>query len=92
LELLKVPDETDGTMLWAWLAFLRATKEEAMKMLGEMDPGIEIARKRLIELSADKNTRRLAEWRAKQLSDWNTNFADDLTKGLINKFRLFIYV
>jgi hypothetical protein len=56
------------------LTFLNATTEEEMKMLGQMDPGIEIARKRLIELSADTKNRPLAERREKQIRDINTIF------------------
>jgi predicted transposase/invertase (TIGR01784 family) len=60
---------------------LNPTTEEAMKMVGQMDPGIEIARKRLIELSADTKIRRLAEWREKQIRDINTIFNKSYQEG-----------
>ncbi|MDR1607169.1 MAG: hypothetical protein LBT38_01995, partial [Deltaproteobacteria bacterium] len=54
-----------------------------MKMVGQMDPGIEIARKRLIELSADQKTRRMAEAREKQLHDMSSLYAKGLDDGEI---------
>jgi hypothetical protein len=52
-----------------------------MKMVGQMDPWIEIARKRLIELSADTKIRRLAEWREKQIRDIKTIFSKSYQEG-----------
>jgi predicted transposase/invertase (TIGR01784 family) len=72
LELPRVPATSDNSKLWPWMTFLNATTEEEMKRVGQMDPGIEIARKRLIELSADPNIRQLAEWREKQIRDIKT--------------------
>jgi hypothetical protein len=60
---------------------LNATTEEAMKMVGQMDPGLEIARKRLIELSSDTKIRRLAEWREKRIRDIKTIFNKSYQEG-----------
>jgi predicted transposase/invertase (TIGR01784 family) len=52
-------------------------------MVGQMDPVIEEARKRLIELSADQKTRRMAEAREKQLHDMSSFYAKGLDDGEI---------
>ncbi|MDR1607027.1 MAG: Rpn family recombination-promoting nuclease/putative transposase [Deltaproteobacteria bacterium] len=83
LELPRVSATPDNTKLWPWLTFLNATNDEEMKMVGQMDPGIEIARKRLIELSADDKTRRMAEAREKQLHDMSSLYAKGLDDGVI---------
>ncbi|MDR1607024.1 MAG: hypothetical protein LBT38_01245 [Deltaproteobacteria bacterium] len=51
-------------------------------MVEQMEPGIEEAQKKLIELAADDKARRLAEWREKQLHDMSLFYATGLSEGL----------
>ncbi|MDR1608033.1 MAG: Rpn family recombination-promoting nuclease/putative transposase, partial [Deltaproteobacteria bacterium] len=92
LELPRVPATSDNTKLWPWMTFLNATTDEVMKMVGQMDPGIEIARKRLIELSADQKTRRMAEAREKQLHDISSFYAKGRNEGIIYTARKLLWL
>jgi hypothetical protein len=69
LELPKLPPEEDGTALWDWLGFLKARKEEELMRLAEKSPQLKKAVTRLVELSADEQTRLLAESREKLQRD-----------------------
>jgi predicted transposase/invertase (TIGR01784 family) len=65
LEIPKLPQNADGTVLWQWLKFLGAKKQEELTMLAEKNPDVKKAVGRLMELSADEQTRLLAESREK---------------------------
>jgi predicted transposase/invertase (TIGR01784 family) len=65
LELPKLPQSEDGSVLWGWLKFLDARKEEDLTMLAEKDTEVKKAVGKLMELSADERTRMLAESREK---------------------------
>jgi predicted transposase/invertase (TIGR01784 family) len=69
LELPKLPLEEDGSALWDWLGFLKARKEEELMRLAEKNPQLKKAVTRLVELSADDQTRLLAESREKLQRD-----------------------
>ncbi|GHU05542.1 hypothetical protein FACS1894158_08670 [Betaproteobacteria bacterium] len=69
LELPKLPLEEDGSALWDWLGFLKARKEEELMRLAEKDPQLKKAVTRLVALSADEQTRLLAESREKLQRD-----------------------
>ncbi|MDR1607025.1 MAG: hypothetical protein LBT38_01250 [Deltaproteobacteria bacterium] len=60
---------------------MSATTEEELEMVEQMEPGIEEAQKKLIELAADDKARRLAEWREKQLHDMSSLYAAGLREG-----------
>jgi predicted transposase/invertase (TIGR01784 family) len=65
LELPKLPEHGDKTKLCAWLAFIRATKEEEFDMLAQKDPDIALAVVKLKTLSQDERLRELAISREK---------------------------
>ena len=57
LELKKLPDKYDGSPLWDWLAFIKTTNEETMKMLSEKNPEIEKTYDTLLDISSDEAER-----------------------------------
>jgi len=69
LELGKLPQVEDGTMLWNWLKFLSSENEEDFEMVAEKNPQIKNAVERLAEISSDEQTRRLYESRHKM--EWD---------------------
>ncbi|MDR1062870.1 MAG: Rpn family recombination-promoting nuclease/putative transposase [Azoarcus sp.] len=69
LELPKLPRNGDGSALWDWLMFLNARSEEDLTMLGEKNVQVKKAVAKLIALSADEETRQLAESREKLRRD-----------------------
>ena len=69
LELEKLPQVEDGTMLWNWLKFLSSENEEDFEMVAEKNPQIKNAVERLAEISSDEETRRLYESRHKM--EWD---------------------
>ena len=69
LELPKLPEETDGSPLYLWAQFFRATQEEEFEMLAKKDEAIGTAVGRLKELSRDESLRMLAE--SRQLAQWD---------------------
>ena len=72
LELPKLPKNEDGTVLWDWLKFLDARKEEDLAMLTEKNVEVKKAVGKLMELSTDEQTRLLAESREKLQWDINS--------------------
>ncbi|MDR3056366.1 MAG: Rpn family recombination-promoting nuclease/putative transposase [Zoogloeaceae bacterium] len=72
LELPKLPKSEDGSVLWDWLKFLDARKEEDLVMLAEKNTEVKKAVGKLMELSADEQTRLLAESREKMQWDINS--------------------
>ncbi|MCL1825305.1 MAG: Rpn family recombination-promoting nuclease/putative transposase [Betaproteobacteria bacterium] len=69
LELPKLPNEADGSKLWAWLEFLKTDSKERMEMLAEKNPDVKKAVVRLAKLSADEKARMLHEARLKAEMD-----------------------
>ncbi len=57
LELQKLPDGADGTMLYDWASFIAADSEEDLTMLAERNPEVKRAVVKLRELSADERVR-----------------------------------
>ena len=69
LELRKLPEGTDGTILYDWAKFIAAETEEELTMLAERNPQIGKAVVKLRELSADERARDLYERREKARRD-----------------------
>jgi predicted transposase/invertase (TIGR01784 family) len=69
LELPKLPNEADGSTIWAWLEFLKADSREQMDMLAEKNPDVKKAVVRLAKLSADEKARMLHD--ARQKAEWD---------------------
>ncbi|MCL2102400.1 MAG: Rpn family recombination-promoting nuclease/putative transposase [Fibromonadales bacterium] len=69
LELPKLPHQPDGTNLYNWLSFLTAKTEEEFTMIAKTCPEIAQAVAVIMELSADEQTRMLAEAREKYRRD-----------------------
>jgi predicted transposase/invertase (TIGR01784 family) len=70
LELPKIPRAEDGNKVWRWLKFLNSTKKEEFDMLQRQYPELQKPVARLMELSADEETRLLAEAREKAERDY----------------------
>ena len=69
LELVKLPESTDGTALYDWAKFIAADTEEELSMVAERNPQVAQAVVRLRELSADERARDLYERREKARRD-----------------------
>jgi predicted transposase/invertase (TIGR01784 family) len=82
LELLKLPKHPDGTSLWAWLKFINAINEEDLEMASNLNPVISKTKAKLLELSADQQTRMLAELREKELRDVRGMIAKGREEGI----------
>jgi hypothetical protein len=67
LDLNKLPSEPDGTLLWTWMKFIGARNQEDLDLALQLNPDIQQSHNKLIELSADKEIRKLALRREKQL-------------------------
>jgi predicted transposase/invertase (TIGR01784 family) len=80
LELPKLPKEPDGSSLYLWGRFFRATEEEEFDMLAEKDEAIGAAVGRLKELSRDESLRMLAE--SRQIAQWDE---DSRMRGAMNE-------
>jgi predicted transposase/invertase (TIGR01784 family) len=69
LELPKLPQKSDGALLWSWLKFFKIDSEEDLNMVSQLDPVINEIGARLLEISIDESTRRIAESREKLRRD-----------------------
>ena len=69
LELVKLPENEDGTDLWVWMKFLSARSKEELNMIAKNSPQVQKAVARLMELSSDERTRLLYESRQKM--EWD---------------------
>ncbi|MCL2405924.1 MAG: Rpn family recombination-promoting nuclease/putative transposase [Defluviitaleaceae bacterium] len=69
LELSKLPETEDGTLLWEWMKFLKSESKEEFDMIAERNPVINKAVVRLAELSQDERTRMLYE--SRQMLEWD---------------------
>jgi predicted transposase/invertase (TIGR01784 family) len=76
LELPKLPEESDNSVLWEWGQFIKAEDEEGLSMLAGRNEVVEQAVDELYRLSADEEVRyryemREKAWRdAKAREDW----------------------
>ena len=69
LELKKLPETVDGTILYDWAKFIAAENEEELTMVAERNPQVKKAVVTLQKLSADEQARDLYERREKALRD-----------------------
>jgi len=69
LELQKLPEWTDGTLLYDWAKFIDAETKEELKMVADRNPEVEKAVVKLMELSADEKARYIADLREKERRD-----------------------
>ena len=69
LELPKLPQERDGTLLWDWLKFIGARKKEELEMLAEKNPQVKKAIGKLAELNEDERERMIADSQEKLRRD-----------------------
>ena len=69
LELLKLPEETDGTDLYDWLGFIKANSEEELAMLAERSPQMKAPIEKLLELNKDEEAGMFYEAREKERQD-----------------------
>ena len=69
LELMKLPETEDGTILYDWAKFIAAENEEELNMVAERNPQVKKAVVTLQKLSADEQARDLYERREKALRD-----------------------
>jgi predicted transposase/invertase (TIGR01784 family) len=85
LELPKVPEEWDGSEVWAWMQFLKARREEEFEMVAEQNVEIRKAVDTLYELSGDEKVRGEYELRQKawrdRMSQLDGYYQDGLQKG-----------
>jgi len=70
IELLKLPESSDGSDLWNWIKFIKSDCDvETLDLIAEKNPQIKKAVGILKELSADERTRMLYEDREKARRD-----------------------
>ena len=69
LELPKLPKESDGTDLYDWLGFIKASSEEELAMVADRSPQMKAPIEKLIELNQDEEARMLFEAREKERQD-----------------------
>ncbi len=81
LELPKLPKESENSMLWNWMKFLKADSEEELNMIAEANPQIQKAVVVLKELSNDERTRMLEEAREKARRDEQSRINGAFEKG-----------
>ena len=72
LELSKIQTGTDNSRLYYWMEFIKAEEEIELEAVAQRDPLIKKAVARLMELSADEQTRMLYELREKERMDNET--------------------
>jgi predicted transposase/invertase (TIGR01784 family) len=82
LELPKLPEQSDGTVLWDWGHLFLSETEEELNMVAEKDPVIKKAVGTLMVLSEDERERLLAESREKFLYDQYHREKEAYEKGL----------
>jgi len=69
LELCKLKAGIDDSRLFYWMEFIKAEEESELEAIAQRDPLIKKAVVRLMELSADEQTRMLYELREKERMD-----------------------
>jgi len=69
LELPKLPQKEDNSMLWNWMQFVKSEKLEEFEMVAQKAPQINKAVAILKELSEDEATRMLAH--SREMAEWD---------------------
>jgi predicted transposase/invertase (TIGR01784 family) len=69
LELPKLPQDEDGSLLWDWMKFLSASEKEELEMLAEKNPQVKKAVVKFMALTEDDRARMLADSREKLRRD-----------------------
>jgi predicted transposase/invertase (TIGR01784 family) len=69
LELTKLPQDPDGSVLYDWASFIAAERKEDLEMIAERNPEVGKAVVKLIELSGDERARALYDAREKERRD-----------------------
>ena len=82
IELMKLPDSTDGTALYDWAKFIAAETEEQLETLVQRNPEFGKPILKLLKLSADEQARDMFERREKGQRDFNSFVYDAEQKGL----------
>jgi predicted transposase/invertase (TIGR01784 family) len=82
LELRKLPKESDQTLLFDWLSFIKAEREEDYIMLAEKNPVMDRAYGVLKELSEDEQIYLIEESREKMRRDNASRMKGALKQGL----------
>jgi len=76
LELSKLPEGMDGTLLYDWAKFIDAETEEEFNMVAERNPEVQKAVVRLEVLSGDERARYIAEMEEKARRDMVSHLKD----------------
>jgi len=82
LELSKLPEGVDGTLLYDWAKFIDAETEEELNMVAERNPEVQKAVVRLEVLSGDERARYIAEMEEKAWRDMQSHKKDARREGL----------
>jgi len=92
LELKKLPEKDDGTILYDWAKFIAAENEEELNMVAERNPQVKKAVVTLQKLSASEQARDLYERREKALRDIDSRerfaWAEGNAEGMAKVFEL----
>jgi len=81
LELSKLPEGADGTLLYDWAKFINAETEEELNMAAERNPEVKKAVVRLEVLSGDERARYIADMQEKARRDMASHLRDADMKG-----------
>jgi len=81
LELSKLPEGVDGTLLYDWAKFIDAETEEEFNMVAERNPEVQKAVVRLEVLSGDERARYIAEMEEKARRDMVSHLKDARREG-----------
>jgi len=83
LELQKIPQETDHTVKYDWLKFLKAESEEALDMIANRSVALNKAVVEIKRLSQNERAQIIYEDRQKAIHDENTRLKSALKKGKV---------
>ncbi|MDR1851589.1 MAG: Rpn family recombination-promoting nuclease/putative transposase [Propionibacteriaceae bacterium] len=81
LELMKLPEHSDGSALWKWLKFVAAETEQELDMAGKSDPMIGKAATIVRHFSAEEEARIHAEMELKWANDLASMVGEAGDKG-----------
>jgi predicted transposase/invertase (TIGR01784 family) len=82
LELTKLPQVSDGSLIWDWLRFIAARSKEELKMLAEKNPQVKKAVGKLAVLNEDERARLIADSQNKLRWDIESRERDAMNSGL----------
>jgi len=85
LELSKLPERADGTLLYDWAKFIDAETEEEINMVAERNPEVKKAVVRLEVLSGDERARYIADMQEKARRDMASFRRDGIAEGRENE-------